>query len=34
VSGIDTLMRDGVTFKYLREPLTKAQLAELIQIPK
>ena len=33
VSGIDTLMRDGVTFKYLREPLTRAQLAELIQIP-
>ena len=34
VSGIDTLMLDGVTFKYLREPLSKEQLAELIQIPK
>ena len=34
VSGIDTLMPDGVTFKYLREPLSKEQLAELIQIPK
>jgi NitT/TauT family transport system substrate-binding protein len=33
VSGIDTLMPDGVTFKYLREPLSKEQLAELIQIP-
>jgi NitT/TauT family transport system substrate-binding protein len=33
VSGIDTLMRDGVTFKYLREPLTKAQLAELWRQP-
>jgi NitT/TauT family transport system substrate-binding protein len=34
VSGIDTLMGDGVTFKYLREPLSREQLAELIQIPK
>lgn len=33
VSGLDTLMQDGVTFKYLREPLTPAQLAEVIQIP-
>jgi NitT/TauT family transport system substrate-binding protein len=33
VSGIDTLMPDGVTFKYLREALTKEQLTELIQIP-
>ena len=33
VSGLDTLMQDGVTFKYLREPLTKEQLAEMIQIP-
>ena len=34
VSGIDALQQDGVTFKYLREPLTKEQLAEVIQIPK
>lgn len=33
VSGVDTLMQDGVAFKYLREPLTKEQLAEMIQIP-
>jgi NitT/TauT family transport system substrate-binding protein len=33
VSGIDTLMQDGVTFKYLREPLSQEQLAEVIQIP-
>ena len=33
VSGLDTLMQDGVTFKYLREPLTKEQVAEMIQIP-
>ena len=33
ISGLDTLMQDGVTFKYLREPLTKEQLAEVIQIP-
>jgi len=34
VSGLDALQQDGVTFKYLREPLTKEQLAEVIQIPK
>jgi NitT/TauT family transport system substrate-binding protein len=33
VRGLDTLMEDGVTFKYLREPLTKQQLAEMIQVP-
>ena len=33
VSGIETLQQDGVTFKYLREPLTQEQLAEVIQIP-
>ena len=33
VSGLDTLMADGVTFKYLREPLTEAQVSELIRIP-
>jgi NitT/TauT family transport system substrate-binding protein len=33
VSGLDTMMVDGVTFKYLREPLTAAQLSEVIRIP-
>jgi NitT/TauT family transport system substrate-binding protein len=33
VSRLPTLMQDGVTFKYLREPLTREQLAEMIQIP-
>jgi NitT/TauT family transport system substrate-binding protein len=33
VSGIDTIMADGVTFKTLVAPLTQAQLADLIQIP-
>ena len=33
VSGLDTLMQDGVTFKYLREPLTAAQVSEMIRIP-
>jgi hypothetical protein len=26
-------MQDGVAFKYLREPLTQEQVAEVIQIP-
>jgi hypothetical protein len=30
---LDTLMVDGVTFKYLREPLTEAQVSEVIRIP-
>jgi NitT/TauT family transport system substrate-binding protein len=33
VSGLDTLMQDGVAFKYLREPLSQQQIAEMIQIP-
>ncbi|HTS41720.1 MAG TPA: ABC transporter substrate-binding protein [Xanthobacteraceae bacterium] len=33
VSGLDTLMQDGVTFKYLREPLTAAQVSEMVRIP-
>jgi NitT/TauT family transport system substrate-binding protein len=33
VSGLDTLMQDGVTFKYLREPLSTAQVSEIIRIP-
>ena len=34
VAGLEGLMQDGVTFKYLREPLTAAQVAEVIQVPK
>ncbi len=33
VSGLDAIMADAVTFKYLPGPLTPAQLAEVIQIP-
>jgi NitT/TauT family transport system substrate-binding protein len=33
VTGLDGLMADAVTFKYVPEPLTKEQLAELIRIP-
>jgi hypothetical protein len=31
--GVDAIMADGVKLKFLDAPLTKAQLAELIQIP-
>jgi NitT/TauT family transport system substrate-binding protein len=34
VSGLDTLMQDGVTFKYLREPLSAAQVSEVVRIPE
>ena len=33
ISGLDTLMQDGVTFKYLREPLSATQISEVIRIP-
>jgi NitT/TauT family transport system substrate-binding protein len=33
ILGVDAINADAVTFKYLAAPLTKAQLAELIQIP-
>jgi NitT/TauT family transport system substrate-binding protein len=33
VSGIDEVMADAVSFKFMAKPLTKTQLAELIQIP-
>ena len=32
-SGIDTIMADAVTFKYLPAPLTEAQLREVLLIP-
>jgi NitT/TauT family transport system substrate-binding protein len=33
ISGLDTIMVDAVTFKYLPAPLTEAQLREVIRIP-
>jgi NitT/TauT family transport system substrate-binding protein len=33
ILGIDATMRDAIDFKFLQAPLSKAQLAELIQIP-
>jgi len=33
VGGVDAQMADAVTFKYLAEPLTREQIAELIRIP-
>jgi NitT/TauT family transport system substrate-binding protein len=34
ISGLDDIMTDAVTFKYIPAPLTAAQLDELIQIPE
>jgi NitT/TauT family transport system substrate-binding protein len=34
ISGLDDIMADAVTFKYISAPLTKEQIAELIQIPE
>jgi NitT/TauT family transport system substrate-binding protein len=34
ISGVDDVMADAVTFKYMPAPLTKQQLDELIQIPE
>ena len=33
ISGLDTIVEDAVTFKYLPAPLSEAQLKEAIQIP-
>jgi NitT/TauT family transport system substrate-binding protein len=33
IKGIDVMMPEAVTFKYIPAPLTKEQIAELIQIP-
>ena len=33
IVGLDTIVNDAVTLKYTAAPLTKEQLAELIQIP-
>lgn len=34
ISGLDDLMADAVTFKYISAPLTKEKIAGLIQIPE
>jgi NitT/TauT family transport system substrate-binding protein len=34
IKGIDKIVQDSVTFKFASAPLTKEQLADLIQIPK
>jgi NitT/TauT family transport system substrate-binding protein len=34
ISGVDDVMADAVTFKYIPAPLTKQQLDALIQIPE
>jgi NitT/TauT family transport system substrate-binding protein len=34
MSGIDEVMADAVNFKFITAPLTKDDLAELIQIPE
>jgi NitT/TauT family transport system substrate-binding protein len=34
ISGVDDVMADAVTFKYIPAPLSKAQVDELIQIPE
>jgi NitT/TauT family transport system substrate-binding protein len=33
IVGLDSIVPDAVTLKYTAAPLTKEQLAELIQIP-
>jgi NitT/TauT family transport system substrate-binding protein len=33
VKGLDQLMVEAVSFKYLPAPLTQAELAELVQVP-
>ena len=33
ITGLDTIVNDAVELKYTETPLTKEQLAELIQIP-
>jgi NitT/TauT family transport system substrate-binding protein len=34
VAGMDELMQDAIAFKYIPQALTKAQLDELLQLPK
>jgi hypothetical protein len=34
VLGLSNLMPDAIKFKYISQPLTEAQLTELVQIPQ
>jgi NitT/TauT family transport system substrate-binding protein len=34
ISGIDEVMADAIAFKFISAPLTKDELAELIQLPE
>jgi hypothetical protein len=34
VMGLSDLVPDAIKFKFISEPLTQAQLAELVQIPR
>ena len=34
ISGIEEVMADAISFKFITAPLSKEQLAELIQIPE
>ncbi len=34
ISGLDEIMTDAIAMKFLSAPLTEAQLADLIQVPK
>ncbi len=33
ISGLDAVMEDAINFKFLRQPLSEAQLSELFQVP-
>jgi NitT/TauT family transport system substrate-binding protein len=33
VVGLDAIMKDAITSRYISTPLSKAQIAELVQIP-
>ena len=33
IEGLDSVMADGVEHGFLKEPLSKDQLAQLIQVP-
>jgi NitT/TauT family transport system substrate-binding protein len=34
VLGLNELVPEAIKFKFISQPLTEAQLAELVQIPK
>jgi NitT/TauT family transport system substrate-binding protein len=33
IEGLDGVMADAISLKFLKEPLSKGQLAELFQVP-